>query len=227
MNFRNWLQISEDKQVQRLAEALRVEMRDVDNELLQAVKSGDQTALGKLLSDWTPRLQRYLQRKGVSPNDVEDVVQNAMVNILSSFEKGNFPDNFDSWAYTIARHAMISNFRARSLPTTDDPEGLAALQGATRSGTVGAVLDTPPTTPDPFDLLTSKEDDECVARALDQLAQRGPKGERDVQMIRDFYWRDKSIAEIADDYGEKVGTVKRILHVARRRLGKCLEGETD
>jgi RNA polymerase sigma factor (sigma-70 family) len=226
MKFRNWLQLYETQQVQRDAEILKVEMRNLlDNELLQAVRRGDNAAMGELLSRWEPKLYGYVKRRTKNEHDAQEIVQDAMLNMLTALRKGTTPERFDSWAYTIARNATASYFRGRKMLTTDDPEGLEALQGGARTGTTGAVIDNIESPDDPVSLISSKEEEECVRQALEDLAANSPNGKRDVQIVYDFYWNKIKVVDIAKQYGEPVGTIKRILHVVRRRLGKCLAGQ--
>jgi len=150
------------------------------------------------------------------------------MNIVVALKKGTIPEKFDSWAYTVARNASVSYFRTRRPSTTNDPEGLSALQGSIKTGTTGSVLDSPqePNT-DPFHALMLKEKQKCVEAALEQLESRGTKGKRDAAIVRDYFWNGKGMAELSRDYDKPVGTIKRILHVAKRRLSKCIQSDID
>ena len=45
-------------------------------------------------------------------------------------------------------------------------------------------------------------------------------GEMDRQTLEAFYFSGQSLIEMADSYDAPVGTIKRRLHVARKRLAK-------
>lgn len=58
----------------------------------------------------------------------------------------------------------------------------------------------------------------CVRRLLERL----PDNQR--QAITLFYWQDKSVREVAALLDLPEGTVKSLLHRARRALGEMMEG---
>ena len=225
MNFRNWLQIAEDKWILG-DENFKLEMRSLsDAEILRAVQQGDESAMGMLLSRWEPKIKTYVNRRVRNPNDVEEIVQEALLNMVVALKGGTVPERFDSWTYTVAKNAIASYFRKKRLSTTDDPEGLGALQGSIRTGTTGVVIDNPQGE-SPLDIALRRERIDCVEKALQELAARGPLGKRDAAIVRDFY-NGQKIAELTKKYDENIGTIKRILSVARKRLAMCLSDQGD
>ena len=69
----------------------------------------------------------------------------------------------------------------------------------------------------PGELVLQKEQAEVVRQGLDQL------GHLDRQTLTAFYLRHQSIAFMSDEFNAPLGTIKRRLHVARRRLAEQIE----
>ncbi|MEO8242108.1 MAG: sigma-70 family RNA polymerase sigma factor [bacterium] len=74
-----------------------------------------------------PRLHRYCARMTGSTVDGEDVLQDALVKVLSARADGTTVDNLEAWVFRIAHNTSLDLLRRRSRTTivrlTDDFEG--------------------------------------------------------------------------------------------------------
>ena len=66
----------------------------------------------------------------------------------------------------------------------------------------------------PLDTVIDHERDAQLRDGLDQLR------ELDRQTLEAFYVKGRSLLEMSDDFDAPVGTIKRRLHVAQKRLAK-------
>ena len=94
-----------------------------DAELISAVRGGDTQAYGQLFERHADAARR-LARQLVSPGDVEDLVSEAFVKVLTVLQRGGGPDMaFRAYLLTAVRRLRVDRLRATSrLHTTDDME---------------------------------------------------------------------------------------------------------
>ncbi len=69
----------------------------------------------------------------------------------------------------------------------------------------------------PDELAEDREEAEAVRDGIDRL------GALDQQTLKAFYLQSKSLIEMSDEFDAPVGTIKRRLHVARKRLAKEMD----
>jgi RNA polymerase sigma-70 factor (ECF subfamily) len=71
-----------------------------DAERIQRVLTGDPASFDRLIAPLLPVL-KSLARRGVSPQDVEDVVQQTTMKIFANLKRFRFQSRFSSWAVAI------------------------------------------------------------------------------------------------------------------------------
>lgn len=79
-------------------------------ELVKAAQNGDKEASGKLLDD-AHGLIRSTVRKNANPADVDDLVQDVMVIVLSKIDSCTMPERFLAWVRTIAKRTSWGHYR--------------------------------------------------------------------------------------------------------------------
>jgi RNA polymerase sigma-70 factor (ECF subfamily) len=72
-------------------------------------------------------------------------------------------------------------------------------------------------TESPLDAVIEDERDEQLNEGLERLR------ELDRETLVAFYVKGRSLIEMADEFDAPIGTIKRRLHVARKRLAKEVE----
>src|SRR5687768_13749872 len=94
-----------------------------DAELISAVRGGDVDAYGMLFERHVDAARR-LAHQLVSAGDVEDLVSEAFVKVLTVLQRGGGPDiAFRAYLLTAVRRLRVDRIRATSkLHTTDDME---------------------------------------------------------------------------------------------------------
>ncbi|MEM1275105.1 MAG: sigma-70 family RNA polymerase sigma factor [Pseudomonadota bacterium] len=151
-------------------------------------------------TDWVhlrQSLSAVVRRRGVAPDDVEDVVQSALERALRNLERLEQAEKFEPWVKQIAANAAIDRLRAQQRqPRSEDlPDHLPAL------------VDTP-------DTLLSYAD--CVASFLSLLP------EADAAALRAKDINGVSFADLAAEIGLTIPGAKSRVQRARRRLAAAL-----
>ena len=134
----------------------------------------------------------------------EDAAQEAFVRIWKALPGFDGRAALGTWIYAITRNTCLMELRRRR-PTVslDDPDSTDA-QHAEASIASGPAAD-----PERDNLL----------RLLAQL----PRNQQEA--VRLFYLEDRSYEAVADSLGMPLGTVKNLLHRARKRLAELARPE--
>lgn len=127
----------------------------------------------------------------------EDAAQEAFVRIWRALPRFDGRAALGTWIYAITRNTCLMELRRRR-PTVslDDPESPDALHAAAQVASGPA--------PDP--------EHDNLLRLLAQL----PANQQEA--VRLFYFEDRSYEAVAESLGMPLGTVKNLLHRARKRL---------
>ena len=199
----------------------------VDELLVDAVRSGDQSAFARLAEPYRRELQVHCYRMLGSVEDAEDAVQETYLRAwarLASFA-GRAP--FRAWLYGIATHACLDALRrkkARVWPTEQagpaDPNSyvLAATELPWLSPYPDRLLNAAgPADAEPEAVVTSKE---TIELAFLAAIQRLPARQRAVLILRDVL--DWSAKETGAALGMSQVAVNSALQRAHARLGEHL-----
>lgn len=85
-----------------------------DQHLLNNYRSGDQSAISKLIERHKRRVRDYIYMM-VKDNDVaDDIFQETFIKVIRVIDEGRYTDNgkFLSWVLRIAHNQVIDHFRA-------------------------------------------------------------------------------------------------------------------
>jgi len=176
------------------------------NALLRRVAvSGDKEAFAKLYVFFGPRVKGYLMRIGVSGEQAEDLMQEAMLRV---WRKANLFDpekaSASTWVFTIARNLRIDAIRRATKPglSPDEPTLL------------------PDEEPQADVIVERQQRDARIRLAFEGL----PKNQHDV--IKMHFIEDEPHSVIAKRLGLPLGTVKSRLRLAFGKIRKEL-GDLD
>jgi RNA polymerase sigma-70 factor (ECF subfamily) len=123
----------------------------------------------------------------------EEVTQDVFLKLWKALPSYDGRALPSTWLYSIARNTCLSALRSESYRRTVGLEDVAAPRAAAPVS-------------DPF---------------VGTLLERLPQEQR--QAITLFYWEDKSVKDVAVILDLPEGTVKSLLHRARRALGEMME----
>ncbi len=132
-------------------------------------------------------------------SDAEELTQDVFLQAFTKLDQLREPAAFGGWLRQITVRMAINRAVRRPNDVATEPELLAATVVDTRTS---------------GDKLVDREREAEVRAGLRRL------GEMDRQTLEAFYFGGQSLVEMADSFDAPVGTIKRRLHVARKRLAK-------
>ncbi len=165
----------------------------------------DRGAFADLFDHFAPRVKSFMMRKGASPEQAEDLVQETMISVWSKaslyvHDRGSVT----TWIFTIARNLRIDRLRREKANLFSDMEDFDAP-----SDDVSAEV-----------ALGRFQEDGLVSKALQQI----PEEQRQLLILS--YVENIPQSEIAKRLQIPLGTVKSRMRLAYRRLQKLLENVT-
>jgi RNA polymerase sigma-70 factor, ECF subfamily len=171
--------------------------QEADADVHSRVRVGDyRGALELLLPRYRDRVFRLALTMLRNRSEAEDVTQDIFLRLWRALPGYSGKAALSTWIYAISRNACLSQLRKRRPQVSlDDPD--MQLDPAV------AALAAPSTEEPAVDSVT---------RMLESLPQRY----REVVTL--FYMEDRSCQQTAAALGLPVGTVKALLHRARRRM---------
>ncbi|OPZ94994.1 MAG: ECF RNA polymerase sigma factor SigE [Firmicutes bacterium ADurb.Bin419] len=89
-----------------------------DENLIKAVRHGDQNALEQLVRRWYPRIYAYILRMIGKETDAYDVTQETFLSMVKAIENYKLWGKFQSWIFTIAHNKCMDFFRMHGVVNT-------------------------------------------------------------------------------------------------------------
>jgi RNA polymerase sigma-70 factor (ECF subfamily) len=178
----------------------------VDAELVRRMRSKDERALGTFYDRWFPVVHGVISRMLESPDDVEDVVEEAFWQAWRQAERFEAErGSVQTWLLTIARSRALDRLRARRRlreePLIDSVAGEADTSAP-----------TPAAPSDPLADAEHAERSRIVRAALADL----PTEQREALELG--YFGGLSQSEIAEQTGLPLGTIKTRMRLALQKL---------
>ena len=167
--------------------------------LVRAAQAGDGDAFGALVERFERTVFAIAMRRLRSYADAEELTQDVLLQAFTKLDQLREPAAFGGWLRSITVRMAINRAVRRPADVATEPEVLAAT-----------VIDNR----EPGDKVLDHEREEEVRDGLRRL------GEMDRQTLEAFYFGGQSLVEMATRFDAPVGTIKRRLHVARKRLAK-------
>lgn len=182
----------------------------VDAELVRRMRSKDERALGTFYDRWFPVVHGVVSRMLESPDDVEDVVEEAFWQAWRQAERFEVErGSVQTWLLTIARSRALDRLRSRRR-LREDPLADATASEADTSAP------TPAAPSDPLADAEHAERSRIVRAALADL----PAEQREALELG--YFGGLSQSEIAEQTGQPLGTVKTRMRLALQKLRERL-----
>lgn len=170
--------------------------------LVVAAQSGDRNALDTLFSKFERLVYCVVFKRLRNEAEAEEVRQDVFIQAMLKIGQLNEPACFGGWIRQIASRMAINRAtRRRNMLPLDTPE----------QGPVCEDYETP------LGAALVNESHEQVREGLGRLS------ELDRSTIEAFYFNGQSINEMSQRFDSPVGTIKRRLHTARKRLAEQLE----
>lgn len=172
--------------------------------LVGAAQGGDREAFGELFSRYERSVYSVAVRRLGQHAEAQELVQEVFIQALRKLEQLREPAAFGGWLRSITVRLAINRQVRGSHVAAVDPSTLEATCGEDHN---------------PFDQAVSRERREQVRTVLGQL------GRLDRETLVAFYLKGRTLVEMSDEFAAPIGTIKRRLHVARKRFAEAFGSE--
>lgn len=180
-----------------------------DEQIFERYRDGEATALRTLIERHQSDLLRFLYRLLGDRAAAEDVFQDAFLQVHLSQASFDTSRRFRPWLFTIAANKGRDYLRKKGRRHT---VGLSAPISGEDGATFVDLMEID--IPQPDRGVHDEERDARVQEALNQM----PDSLREILLLA--YFQRLSYAQIAEDLGIPLGTVKSRLHAAVAQFGR-------
>jgi RNA polymerase sigma-70 factor (ECF subfamily) len=170
--------------------------------LVLAAQAGDSEAFGQLVERHERAVYALANRRLNNHAESQELAQEVFVKAFQRIDQLRQPECFSGWLRSITTRMAINRAVRRGPVIPTEPQTLEASCVDART---------------PLKAALAGERERQVRDGLGRL------GELDRQTLVAFYVDGESLLEMSDRFRSPVGTIKRRLHVARKRLAKELE----
>ena len=171
-------------------------------DLVRAAQAGDRDAFGLLFERYRPGIVALAMRRVRNADEAEELAQDVFIQAMQKIDQLRVPEAFGGWLRRIVHRMAINRMTRKRSAVACDPETLEATCLA--EGT-------------PDQEAQDREQAAAVRDSIDRL------GEMDQETLKAFYLRGQSLIQMSVEFDAPVGTIKRRLHVARKRLAKEMD----
>lgn len=171
-------------------------------ELVRAAQAGDHDAFGMLFERYRAGIVALAMRRLRHADEAEELAQDVFMQAMQKIGQLRVPEAFGGWLRQIVCRMAINRATRHRAAVVCDPETLEATCLATGS---------------PEHVAEVREQAVVVHAGLARL------NHLDQQTLQAFYLRGRSLIEMSDEFDAPVGTIKRRLHVARKRLAEEMD----
>lgn len=170
--------------------------------LVLAAQEGDRTAFGELFERFQRNVMAIAMHRLSDFADAQELTQDVFVQALVKIKQVRQPECFGGWLRSITHRMAINRIVRRRPDLLTEPEKMQATCIENE-------------TPLHFVLLGEQSDQ--LWAGLRKL------GELDRDTLVAFYVKGRSLSEMSHEFNAPLGTIKRRLHVARKRLAREVE----
>ena len=170
--------------------------------LVVAAQQGDRAAFGRLAQRYERAVYATAYRRLGNHSEAQEVTQEVFVKAMQKLSQLRQPECFGGWLRSMTNRMAINRAVRKSPGVSTEPASLAA-NCIDRQTPLASAL--------------AREERSQVRAGLRRLKRT------DRATLMAFYVDGQSLIEMSDQFAAPVGTIKRRLHVARKRLAKELE----
>jgi RNA polymerase sigma-70 factor, ECF subfamily len=181
---------------------LNEQITETLTELVTRARDGDRAAMGELFSRFQRRVQTIAYQRLGDWDEALELSQDVFIQAFRRLPQLQEPEAFGGWIRMITHRLAINRLTRRRKPIAIEQETLDVACGQED---------------DPLGNLLADERIQHVRDGLDRL------GTLDRKTLEAFYLQGQSLIEMSDVFEAPIGTIKRRLHVARKRLAKEVE----
>lgn len=172
--------------------------------LVCRAQAGDRDAFGELFQRYRTGIVALAMRRVRNADEAEELAQDVFVQAMQKIDQLRVPEAFGGWLRQIVHRMAINRATRTRFAIACDPETLEATCYA---------VDEPE---------TNAQENEQAEAVRDGIERLNPL---DRQTLKAFYMQGRTLIEMSDEFAAPVGTIKRRLHVARKRLAKEMDAK--
>ena len=165
--------------------------------LVRRAQAGDREAFGRLVEQFQRTVHAICLRRLGNPSEALEMTQEVFLHVMRRIDQLREPERFAGWLRQVAVRMAINRATRRVGPTSVEPVVLEGASGHRE---------------DPLGELISRERARRLWEAIGRLKTI------DREALVAFYIQGRSLIEIAEQLDAPIGTIKRRLHTARKRL---------
>lgn len=177
--------------------------QDMLVQLVRRAQSGDREAFGQLFERFQGHVFATALRRLGDYSEAQELCQDVFIQALVKIGQLRVPECFGGWLRSITNRMAINRAVRRQPALSTESESLEAPCARTRS---------------PLAVALQRERDSQLHAGLNRLRKM------DRETLEAFYVRGQTLLEMSDRFEAPIGTIKRRLHVARKRLSREVEG---
>jgi len=170
--------------------------------LVRRAQDGDREAFGLLVEQFQRTVHAICLRRLGNPSEAIEMTQEVFLHVMRRIDQLREPERFAGWLRQVAVRMAINRATRRTAPASVETGVLEDASGRHN---------------DPLDELIRRERARRLWEGLDRLKAL------DRETLVAFYIHGQSLAEMAERLDAPLGTIKRRLHTARKRLKAELE----
>lgn len=185
-----------------------------DETYVKDALKGDQRAYQKLTEKYRRPLQFHVSKMVKESEQVEDLVQEALVKAFDNLESYNTNYAFSTWLYRITTNHTIDYLRKKKLKTT-------SIDKPIKTGDGELTIELPDDDAETDRAIIKRQRKKIITAAIKNL----PDKYRTVIEMRHI--EELSYQEISEQLDLPLGTVKAHIFRAREMLYKALKDKRD
>lgn len=170
--------------------------------LVRRAQAGDREALGELMVQFQRTVHAIALRRLGNPSEALELTQEVFLHVMQRIDQLREPERFAGWLRQVAVRMAINRATRRTPPSSVETGVLENAADERR---------------DALDELIKRERAQRLWEGLARLKSL------DREVLVAFYIHGQSLVEIAENLNAPIGTIKRRLHTARKRLRADLE----
>lgn len=175
-----------------------------DTELVQRMRSGDETAYSDMMDYYYDAIFFTILRIVNNRSDAEDLTVEVFGKVFESINKYSHDYAFSTWLFKVATNHCIDFLRKkRALFVSIDED---------KNEPTDAPIHLPFSGPGPEELLINKQTAKKLSETVEKLKPFW------AQLIEMRYYKELSYEEIAAQLGVPMGTIKNQLYRAKAKL---------
>lgn len=168
-------------------------------ELVLSAKAGDREAQCTLYERYHQSMLALAYRKLGNWDEAEELVQDVFIQAFERIDQLRVPEAFGGWLRQIVRRMAINHLTRRRISVAGEVDAMEIACSDELT---------------PLDDVLNTERCQQVRFGLARL------GDVDRKTLEAFYIGGQSLIEMAEHFEAPIGTIKRRLHVARKRLAE-------